>query len=100
MAKKKPTLAIFWGDTRELLTKQERADVLAYAVLESITPEEILLRDRKSSRLILITSVDEKRLFCSLCKNEVVRSRYGKTCPSFAKCLSEGHKNGTGIKVR
>jgi len=88
---KKPTLAILWGDTRELLSHDERVNALAGAVLESITPDEILLRDRISNRLIVITSVDEARLFCTLCKNEVVRHRYGRTCPSFAKCLLSGH---------
>jgi hypothetical protein len=90
---KKPTLAIFWGDTRELLSKRERDEVLASAVPESITPEEILLRDHRTQRLIIITSVDEGHLFCSLCSNDEVRRSLGKTCPEFATCLGRG----TGI---
>lgn len=99
--KKKPTLAIFWGDTRELLSKRERDDILFSAIPESITPEEILLRDRKSQRLIIITSVEEGRLFCSLCENSEVRRSLGKTCPDFATCLGRGTgQNGGKVKIK
>ncbi len=88
--KKQPKLAVFWGDTRELLSKRERDALLSVAILESITPNEVLLRDRESQRLIVVTSVEEGRLFCTLCKTDAVRERYGRTCPQFAKCLLNG----------
>jgi hypothetical protein len=86
MSKKAPVLAVFWGDTRELLTKTERVRILQDAILESITPSDVLLRDRISLRLVVITSTAEKKLFCSLCKNDDIRSELGKTCPQFAEC--------------
>lgn len=96
MSREKPTLAVFWGDTRELLSRQERMSLLSEAVLESITPAEVLLRDRSSGRIIVVTSVSEKNLFCSLCKTDVVRRKYGKSCPGFAKCLVHGRHRGNG----
>lgn len=83
---------IFWGDTRELLTPTERKRVSS-AALESLTPEEVLLRDAKSGRLIVVAVRAPKNLYCAFCRNELVRHRYGKKCPKFAKCaLEQKHK--------
>lgn len=87
MSKKRPTLAVFWGDTRTLLSKRERDSVLGLASLESITPSEVLLRDRKTDRLIVITSKDEPDLFCALCKTDEIKRKYGGTCTGIARCL-------------
>jgi hypothetical protein len=94
---KRDKLAVFWGDTRILLSEQEKKDILASAILESVSNDEILLRDTGSKRLIVVTDRHQKNLFCALCKTEVVKERYGRTCPDFAKCiLTQGHKsNGT-----
>ena len=94
MAKKAPELAVFWGDSRELLSKNERQRILQDAILESITPNEVLLRDRSSRRLVVVTSTNEENLFCSLCKSETVRKELGKTCPEFAKCALKGKHRG------
>jgi hypothetical protein len=94
MSKLPPTLAVFWSDTRELLTRHERRDILQEAILESITPSEVLLRDSKSNRMVVVTSKDEKGLFCSLCKSDLVRQRYGANCPGFAKCALKGKHVG------
>jgi hypothetical protein len=90
MSTKKPSLAVFWADTRVLLTYNERNELLRGALLESLTPMEVLLRDSKTGRLIAVTSTDESNLFCALCKNDVVRTRLGRTCPKFATCLQHG----------
>lgn len=85
---KKPDLAVFWGDTRRLLTKRERTAVLQDAVLESLNQSEVLLRDRSSNRLIVVTSaVKDQVLYCSLCEDDLIHTRYGQPCPGFAQCL-------------
>jgi hypothetical protein len=89
-----PKLAVFWGDTRTLLTRQERKTILASAKLEDITPEEVLLRDTKSGRTIVVTSTDEKNLFCSLCASDRVHREFGKKCPKFARCAIHGRHMG------
>src|SRR5512144_2787327 len=90
MTDKTPKLAVFWGDNRTLLSHKERRKLLQNAILESITPSEVLLRERTSGRLIVVTSSDEKGLFCALCKSDLVREHYGKECPLFAQCLGKG----------
>jgi hypothetical protein len=93
----KPELAVFWGDTRQLLTREERRDLLNLASLESLTPSEVLLREPKSNRLIVVTSVKDQVLYCSLCKNELMRKRYGQSCPGFARCcLDQKHEGEKG----
>jgi hypothetical protein len=91
---KSAKLAVFWGDTRTLLSEDEKKDALAHATLESISGDEILLRDVATNRLIVITEKNQKNLFCDLCKNELIRERYGKTCPDFAKCALQGEHRG------
>lgn len=95
---KRAKLAVFWGDTRTLLSMSEKKEALATATLESISNDEILLRDVKSGRLIVITDKNQKNLFCALCKSELVHERYGQTCPDFAECALAGEhrarKNG------
>jgi hypothetical protein len=87
-------LAVFWGDSRQLLTLVERRDLLNNASLESIANDEILLREPISKRLIVVTSAKKDQvLYCSLCKNELIRKRYGQSCPGFARCcLEQKHK--------
>jgi len=94
MKKEAPTLAVFWADSRELLSKKERREFLPQAVLESITPNEVLLRDKSTGRLVVVTSIDEKNLFCSLCQSELVREEFGRECPRFAKCAARGKHLG------
>jgi hypothetical protein len=100
MTERKPTLAVFWGDTRELLSDNEKREILQDATLESITPDEVLVRDVKSMRPVVITSTDEPNLFCTLCKTEKIRQLYGKACASFARCAfkKNGVENGAERK--
>lgn len=86
----RPELAVFWGDTRKLMTKRERTAVLQGAILESLTPNEVLLRDPASKRLIVVTAVKDQELYCALCRDDLVRRNYGETCPGFAKCVVNG----------
>ena len=96
----KPTLAAFWGDTRKLLSYAERKDVLPSARLESMTPTEILLRDLKSNRLIVITSVGEADIFCDVCDKDKTHHTYGRTCPHFAQCVADAPLDPTSLRVR
>jgi hypothetical protein len=101
MTERKPTLAVFWGDTRELLSEFEKKGLLQDATLESISPDEVLVRDVKSMRPIVITSTDEPNLFCTLCKDEKIRRLYGKACTDFAVCglkKKGDEKNGVSRK--
>jgi hypothetical protein len=93
-------LAVFWGDTHQLLTPTERRELLHTANLESLSKHEVLLREPKTKRLIVVTSAKKEQvLFCSLCKNELVRKRYGQSCPGFARCcLEQKHKGEKEIK--
>lgn len=85
----KPTLAAYWGDNRKILSHYERVNILADAKLESMTPTEVLLRDLKSNRLIVITSVHEADIFCDVCDKDRVHHTYGRTCPHFARCVAD-----------
>lgn len=88
---KGPGLIVFWGDTRELLSKEEMRRIIKDVFLESIDNDEVLLRDRSSMRLVVVIGVgDGKNLYCNLCKNEISQERYGADCPEFAKCILEG----------
>jgi len=89
VSKRRPELAVFWGDTRTLLSYRERKEILPRARLESITPDEVLVRDYPSQRLIVITSRNEPNLFCALCKTDAIRKMYGATCTGIAHCLVE-----------
>ena len=88
-------LSVFWGDTRQLLTEEERRELLHSASLESISKDEILLRERKTKRLIVVTGATKSQVvYCSLCKNELIRKRYGQSCPGFARCCLEQKHQG------
>lgn len=90
MEPRKPTLAVFWGDTRKLLSYKERLSVLPDIRLESMTPNEILLRDTRTMRPVVVTSVEEDGLSCDLCDQDVKGGRhtFGNVCPRFAECLA------------
>lgn len=87
----KPTLTAFWGDTKKVLTADERAHALSEARLESMTHDEILLRDDHSKRLIVITAVGMADIYCDVCDHDSgVRHSFGRACPRFAECVA-GH---------
>ena len=99
----KPTLAAYWGDTRKILTHHERATVLPRVVLESITPTEVLGRDQKTNRLIVITSVDVGEIFCDVCDKDTSRHTYHQTCPHFATCVADNPLDpapGNGLSIK
>jgi hypothetical protein len=86
-------LAVFWADTRELLTWQERKAVMSKATIESITPSEMLLRT-SVGRLVAVTTTDEEDLYCSFCYHDGIRAKFGGTCPDFARCAKYGRHRG------
>ncbi len=82
-----PALVVFWGDTKELLDRTERRSVIHTAVLEDITPSEVLLREVYTQRVIVVQrNGDVEGLKCSLCKDEHTRKRYAKECEEQEKC--------------
>jgi hypothetical protein len=93
------SLAVFWADTRTLLSARERLAVMSRAVIESITPAELLMRTH-TGRLVAVTAATEKSLWCDLCAEDSIRAKYGGTCPSFAKCCSNGRHRGKPVKLR
>jgi hypothetical protein len=89
MSNLKPkTFAVYWADTKQLLTKEERRAVLQVAILEALSPDEVLLRDPDNGKLIVVRNTDGvKGLFCSLCRSNLSHERYGRSCPEFATCV-------------
>ena len=82
------TFVVFWGDTREVLSREDRRNILQTAVLEHLSSDEVLLRDPASRRLVVVRSAaEDKGLFCDLCRTSMTKHRYGKTCPDFANCV-------------
>lgn len=51
---KKPTVVIYWTDSRALLTYQEKRDLEFYGSVVAVTPQEVLLEDAKSGRKVAI----------------------------------------------
>lgn len=47
---KKPTLVVYWTDTRALLTYSERQSLEMEGMVISLTPSEILIADPVSGR--------------------------------------------------
>ena len=60
---KQATLAIFWADTRELLSHFERLVISSNdTVVVDITPLEVLLEDTKSKRKIVVRGITDSVL--------------------------------------
>lgn len=57
--RKIPTLAIYWADTRELLTHAERVELHRGAIVVSVTPREVLLETLDGRRLVAVCSVTD-----------------------------------------
>jgi hypothetical protein len=91
-AKKQKAFAVYWADNKRLLTKEERRSLLQTAILEELGPDDVLLRDPDSGRLIVVESTGTVTgIFCALCQSNLTKDRYGKPCPNFAACVYEGH---------
>lgn len=60
---KRPTLVIYWGDTRELLDHFERLTLLGgeYALVD-VTPLEVLLQSLKTGRKVVIRGITDDAL--------------------------------------
>jgi hypothetical protein len=95
----KPTLAAYWADTRTILSYSERMTVLPNVHFESITPTEVLAREVKTNRLIIISSVEEDEIFCDVCdKERTARHTYNRVCPRFASCIADNPLDPNGGK--
>lgn len=57
---KKPTMVIFWGDTRQPLTHKEMQDLEFNATVVSVTPRAIVLEYRKGvdRRVVIYGTTD------------------------------------------
>jgi hypothetical protein len=51
---KKPTVVIYWTDSRALLSYQEKRDLEFYGSVIAVTPQEVLLEDAKTGRKVAI----------------------------------------------
>jgi hypothetical protein len=59
---KRPTLVIYWADTRKLLTYMERVLLHQSAAVISVTPLEVLLQDLKSGRKVVVRGITDEHL--------------------------------------
>lgn len=59
---KRATLVIYWADTYELLSHQERLMVSGSGEVVDITPLEILILDRTTGRKVVIRGITDDHL--------------------------------------
>jgi hypothetical protein len=90
MTNKAPTLVIFWGDTREILSNDERAELFHHTTVESVDFTEILLRHTPTQRLVVVQGLGIKGLHCSLCEVETPAEHFGGECIRLGKCVLTG----------
>lgn len=60
MTTKRPTLVIYWTDSRALLSYQERKDLEFYGQVVSVTPLEILVENPMTGRKAAIVGTSDK----------------------------------------
>lgn len=60
MHPKRPTLVIYWTDTRELLTYSEKQDLEFMGNLISVTPQELLIESPMTGRKAAIRGVTDE----------------------------------------
>lgn len=51
---KRPTLVIYWADTRRLLSHRERRDLEFGGTIVSVTPNEVLLENPLTGRKVVV----------------------------------------------
>jgi hypothetical protein len=90
MVHRVPTLVIYWGDTREVLSNNDRADLFHHSNVESVDFNEVLLRHWPTGRLVVVRGLGEKGLHCSLCSTELVEDHFGGECIRLGKCVLTG----------
>lgn len=59
---KRPTLIIYWADSRQLLTYMEKLLLHQSAAVVSVTPREVLLQDLKSGRKVVVRGITDEHL--------------------------------------
>ena len=90
MSDRTPSLVIYWGDTRQILSNEERAELFHHATLEALDFDEVLIRDLKSRRLAVIAGLGTPNIYCSLCLVEKPEEHFGGECLRLGKCVLTG----------